>query len=203
MSINMKQAFATVVILLLLAGAGMFAYVKFSANGFSARAEPSVLEKILARAARSMAVPDSVKAVQNPQPDNAEVLSEARAHWADHCAGCHANNGNGDTEMGRNMYPRAPDMRQAGTQNLSDGELFFIIENGIRLADARLGGSAHSSEDSWKLVRFIRHLPQIASDEERDMRKMNPRTPAEMQEEKEEEEFLNGDDSHAQHHSHH
>jgi mono/diheme cytochrome c family protein len=185
-------------------GLAVFAYLRVSTNGFSARTEPTRIESILARAARSFAVPDRVKSQQNPEPDTAEILSEARAHWADHCAGCHANNGSGDTEMGRNMYPRAPDMRLAETQGMTDGELFAIIENGIRLSGMPgWGGSAHSSEDSWKLVRFIRHLPQVSQDEALAMQKMNPRTPAEMQEEKEEEEFLNGGESHEEHHEHH
>ena len=201
----MNRALALIGIVVVV-GVAVFAYLRVSVNGFSARAEPTGLEKYVARSARNMAVPTIFKSQQNPQPDTPEILSEAQAHWADHCAGCHANNGSGDTEMGRNMYPRAPDMRQAGTQQLTDGELFFIIENGVRLSGMPgWGGSAHSSEDSWKLVRFIRHLPQVSADEERAMQKMNPRTPAEMQEEKEEEEFLNGngEDPHAEHHHHH
>jgi hypothetical protein len=39
------------------------------------------------------------------------------------------NNDSSDAEMGKHMYPLAPDMRQAGTQNLTDGELFYIIQN--------------------------------------------------------------------------
>ncbi|MEO7144714.1 MAG: c-type cytochrome [Bryobacteraceae bacterium] len=61
------------------------------------------------------------------------MLADARAHWADHCAACHANNGSGDTAMGKHTYPPTPDMRQAETQNLTDGELFYIIQNGSRL----------------------------------------------------------------------
>jgi mono/diheme cytochrome c family protein len=194
----------TLIAIAAVVGIAVFAYVRLSMNGFSAREEPTRIEKFLARSVRSFALPDRVKSQQNPEPDTAEILSQARAHWADHCAGCHANNGSGDTEMGRNLYPRAPDMRQAATQDLADGELCAIIENGIRLSGMPgWGGSAHSTEDSWKLERFIRHLPQVSPEEEREMQKMNPRTPAELQEEKEEEEFLKGDDSHAQHHSHH
>ncbi len=70
------------------------------------------------------------------------------------------------------MYPPAPDMRQAGTQNLTDGELFYIIQNGIRLTGMPSWGSGTSrdEQDSWKLVRFIRHLPKLTADEEREMR---------------------------------
>jgi len=101
------------------------------------------------------------------------------------------------------MYPRAPDMRKPETQNQTDGELFFIIENGIRLTGMPgWGGSKTSAEDSWKLVRFIRHLPQISEEEAREMQKLNPITRAELQEEKEADDFLKGGDSHATERAH-
>ena len=200
----MKRILVTLIIAALAVGIGAFAFLKIASGGFSAKAEPTAIEKFAARSARRLAAPSSVKSAQNPEPYTAEVLSEARAHWADHCATCHANNGSGETEMGRNMYPRAPDMRKSDTQELSDGELFFIIENGIRLTGmpAWGAGTPKSEVASWRLVRFIRHLPQVSEEEERDMQKMNPRTPAEWQEEKEEEDFLKGGDSHAKPRTH-
>lgn len=175
------------------------------AHGFSAREKPSGLEAWVATQARAMAAPENTAAAVNPVPDSPEVQAEARAHWADHCATCHANNGSGDTEMGKHMYPPAPDMRQAATQNLSDGELFYIIENGVRLTGMPAwGGSSHSSEDSWKLVRFIRHLPQLTQEEQIQMEQLNPKTPDELKEEQEERDFLNGADTDAdtQKHNH-
>ena len=180
--------------------------VLMGAHGFSAREQPSALERWIARRARSLAVPASAKGQMNPTGDSPEVLAAARAHWADHCATCHANNGSGDTEMGKHMYPPAPDMREADTRNLSDGELFYIIQNGIRLTGmpAWGSGSGHDTEDSWKLVRFIRHLPKLTAEEEAEMQKLNPKSPDELKEEQEEEEFLNGDQSHEHtQHEHH
>jgi mono/diheme cytochrome c family protein len=178
-----------------------------SARGFSAREHPSTLERFVARRVRSMAAPAGAKERANPVPNSPQVLAEARAHWADHCAGCHANNGSGDTEMGKHMYPPAPDMRQDDTQQMTDGELFFIIQNGIRMTGmpAWGGGSGHDEEDSWKLVRFIRHLPQVTAQEEREMQSLNPKSPDEIEEEKEEKEFLNGEEpqEHAEHKHHH
>jgi hypothetical protein len=53
---------------------------------------------------------------------------------------CHANDGGGETSLGRNVYPPAPDMREARTQGMSDGALFYVIENGVPwTGDARLG----------------------------------------------------------------
>jgi mono/diheme cytochrome c family protein len=203
---EVRRAIITFVAVLLVIGIGAFVFLRIAAGGFSAKLEPTAIEKFVARSARRIAALEGVKTKPNPVPDTQEVLAEARAHWADHCASCHANNGSGNTEIGRNLYPRAPDMRNTETQNLTDGELFFIIENGVRLTGmpAWGNGTAKSQEDSWKLVRFIRHLPQISEEEEREMQKMNPKTLEELREEKEEEEFLKGNDSNdQQQHSHH
>lgn len=187
--------------------AGGLAYMKFFARGFSARDQPGWLEVLAARVTRKAAMPADAKDKQNPAPASDEVLAEARAHWADHCAGCHSNNGSGDTEVGKHMYPPAPDMRQPGTQNLSDGELFYIIENGIRLTGmpAWRTGTSQDEQESWKLVRFIRHLPRLTAEEEQEMESLNPKTPDELKEEQDEKEFLNGGqpDERKQHEHHH
>jgi len=65
-------------------------------------------------------------------------------------------------------------MRSREVQNLSDGELFFIIQNGIRLSGMPAWGGMHGEEDSWKLVRFIRHLPDLTADEIEQMKELNP-----------------------------
>ncbi len=162
------------------------------AHGFSALDAPTMTERWIAQTARAMAIPEAAKRLANPVADSAEVLAEARAHWADHCASCHANNGSGDTEMGKHLYPPAPDMRNAGTQNKTDGELFFIIQNGIRMTGMPGWGASGHEEDSWKLVRFIRHLPGLSAQEELDMQELNPKSPDELKEEREEKDFLNG-----------
>lgn len=121
------------------------------------------------------------------------LIREASHHFADHCVSCHGNDGSGNTEIGRNLFPRALDMRLPATQSLSDGELYYIIHNGIRMSGMPAWGpeSGHD-HDSWALVLFIRRLPLLTSAEVEEMKRYNPRSPAEPQQEKEEEEFLNG-----------
>ena len=185
-----------------LAAGGIFLR---QAGGFSAREQPSAWERWLARLARAAAIPADAKSRTNPVANTPEVLAEARAHWADHCASCHANDGGGDTQVGRSLYPPAPDMRLAATQQMTDGELFFIIQNGIRLTGmpAWGGGSGHDEKDSWMLVHFIRHLPQLTLDEKKAMEKLNPKSPEEFREEQEEEKFLKGEQSNETDHQHH
>ena len=140
---------------------------------------------------RDMAIPSHYKTMKNPVTATPEVINDGMAHWADHCATCHANNGSGDTMYGKTMYPRPPDMRQNDTQEMSDGELYYTIKNGVRMSGMpAFGDPGDEDTDSWKLVAFIRHLPRLTSAEEAEMQRLNPKSPHEIQEEKEEEEFL-------------
>ena len=162
-------------------------------GGVSARVNPSALEIMMARQIRHMAIPKSARSLQNPVTDTPETLRDARLHFADHCALCHANDGSCDTPFGRNLYPKPPDMRRALTQKLTDGEIFWIIENGVRFTGMPAFGGAHGSEDdSWKLVRFIRHLPKLTAEERLEMERYNPKGPGDVEEEKDENDFLGG-----------
>jgi mono/diheme cytochrome c family protein len=151
------------------------------------------VETYVAKTARRLSVPASECNAKNPFAPTSEVLSEARAHFADHCAICHGNDGSGKTQIGQNLYPKAPDMRLPETQNLTDGEVYFVIHNGVRLTGMPAWGTEDKDDDSWKLVAFIRHLPQLTPAEEREMEALNPKGPAEKEEEQEEEQFLNGE----------
>lgn len=180
------------IILVIVIAIGVYGFVLVR-RGFSTRQNPSWLESTMARAARKMAYPSSATDMKNPIPDTHENMLEAEAHWADHCATCHANNGSGDTVIGKNLYPRAPDMRKDDTQNMTDGQLYYTIQNGVRLTGMPAWGNAGDNDEAtWKLVHFIRHLSQLTPEEEKRMESLNPKSPDEMQEEKEEQEFLNG-----------
>jgi mono/diheme cytochrome c family protein len=171
-------------------------WLKLVAGGFSARAKPSPIEQFAAATARKLALPERAKDLKNPVPYSIEALEQARAHWADHCAFCHGNDGSGNTEVGRNLYPKPPDMRASPTQSLSDGELYFTINRGVRLTGMPAWGEpGDDDKDSWKLVYFIRHLPKMTAQEAEAMRKLNPESSMERGEERQEEEFLEGNSS--------
>ncbi len=156
-----------------VAGAAMLV-----SGGISARSEPGRLEMAVAPRLRAMAIPDAARKKANPVPASSEAIAEGLEHFADHCAICHANDGSGNTEIGKALYPRVPDLRKAATQNLSDGELFYIIENGVRLTG--MPAWAHEDpNDNWKLVHFIRHQPKLTPAELARMQALNPKAPDE------------------------
>lgn len=163
--------------------------------GFSAKDEPTAVEAWVARGMRILAIPTFEREARNPVPPSEEVLTEARRHFADHCASCHANDGSGDTPIGKNLYPKSPDMRVSPTQDLSDGELFYIIRNGIRLSGMPAWGDVPAAEDteSWGLVHFLRHLPKLSAAELEEMKQWNPVGRAELQQEADVERFLSGE----------
>jgi mono/diheme cytochrome c family protein len=185
--------------LLLLTGAlallGSIVAYTIVRRGLSTRAEPSRAEVVLVWAMRKLATPHAGRTRPNPVQPTEVVLQQALEHYADHCAACHANDGSGGTQMGRSFYPKVPDMRSAGTQALSDGELFSIIEDGIRLTGMPAWGTGtpEGERDSWGLVHFIRRLPSLSADDIERMEALNPKTAAQLKDEEETRRFLAGE----------
>jgi mono/diheme cytochrome c family protein len=187
---SVLKAFLLLLALAVMAGAiGLWYFVN---AGVSAKDQPGRVEEFLARRVRNMAIARQAKSLTSPVKYSDEVIAEGRAHFADHCATCHGNDGSGDTPMGRGMWPKAPDMRLAQTQNLSDGELFWIIENGTRFTGmpAWSTGTKDGETASWHLVHFIRRLPKLTPEEIKEMESLNPRSPAEIRQQIEEEKSL-------------
>ena len=188
---------ALLVVLAIVAIGSVTLFYSVLRRGLSTRTEPSAVEEFLARTTRRLATPTAVRSMSNPVQPTEEVLDEALAHFADHCASCHGNDGGGDTPIGRNLYPKAPDMRLAATQSLSDGELFSIIEHGIRLTGMPGwgNGTPESERESWGLVHFIRRLQKLTPEDIERMERLNPRTADEWREEEEARRFLAGEDA--------
>jgi hypothetical protein len=186
--------------LLLLVGVaivvGLVAAYAMASRGLSTRVQPSAIETWMAFAMRRLATPSSVRNAVNPLGATPEVLEEELTHFADHCAACHANDGSGNTPMGRSFYPPTPDMRASRTQQLTDGALFSIIENGIRLTGMPAWGTGtpEGERGSWELVHFIRTLPSLTAGDIARMETMNPRSPAVLSREEEARRFLAGED---------
>jgi mono/diheme cytochrome c family protein len=179
---------------LLALGAAAVVVFLVRGAGITARRDPWPLEAKVARASWRFLVPADVRAAANPVPATAEVLRESSAHWADHCAVCHGNEGSGQSTIGRRVFPPTPDIRDSTTQNLTDGELFYAIEQGIpwTAMPAWSNGTAEGERESWALVRFIRHLPSVTPEELKEIDRFKPVSPAELQREREIDDFLKG-----------
>jgi len=157
----MKRRNAVVLILLTIAILAVAYGTAVIRRGFSATDQPSAVETVMAQTVRKLGIPQGARNAKNPWTATPGLLQEARENFTDHCAGCHGKDGDGHSGIGPNLYPKAPDLRRAETQNLSDGEIHYIIANGVRLTGMPALGNPHGSEDNnnaWKLALFVRSI---------------------------------------------
>jgi len=146
--------------------------------GISARREAGQFERQASRAVWRFMVPGPIKIKENPVVDSAETVRDATQLWVDRCVVCHANDGGGTT-LGRSLHPPTPDLRKVVTQSLTDGELFYAIEQGIPWTGmpAWGNGSQENERESWSLVRFVRNIPKLTPADLRAIEKFVPRAP--------------------------
>jgi len=145
----------------LIVGLG-YRYV--TSGGMTARRTPSGLEAFIARHLVDLGIDAQARARKSPvstSVGSADVAA-GRALYQQHCQACHGTDGTGKTAAGDGLYPPPPDLGRTALahRKRTDGELFYLIRNGVRntgmpawdLADAQL----------WDLVAFIRNLPETA-----------------------------------------
>ncbi len=164
-------------------------------GGVSARPEPSAAEALLARRLRHWAIPRDMRERLNPLPATPEIVAEGRAHFADHCALCHANDGGGDTEIGRGLYPQGARHAPAGNAGALRRRALRIIKNGVRLTGMPAWGSDRSGRATKRLGSSCTSsaiFPRSRRPSSARCRSSTPRARARRQEEREEREFLEG-----------
>jgi mono/diheme cytochrome c family protein len=132
-------------------------------QGCTADKQPSQEETSLANAAKDVTIPLEAGKMTNPLPDTAEVVSQGQEVFLGSCAQCHGPEARGDTTVGRNMAPPAMDLTSAHVQHWNDAELFWIIQNGVRLTGMPSWKSSISADDTWKLTRYIHSLPHAGA----------------------------------------
>jgi mono/diheme cytochrome c family protein len=190
MRIALLSLLFAILIVVVLVGC-MYIYAR--GHGFSAREQPTWMEKTMARNARKVATPADANNLTNPrQQQTNEMMAEADEHFVEHCGVCHGIDGRGDTVIGNNLYPKVPDMSQPDTQQLSDGELYYIISNGIRLTGMPAWGSEDKPEAIWDLVSLIRRLPKLTPEETQRLQKAAREAGGELGEQAPEEEKKEG-----------
>ncbi len=130
-------------------------------QGCTANKHPSQDEVNLANAAKDVAIPLEAGKKMDPLPETHEIVSQGQEVFLGSCAQCHGPDGRGDTSLGRSMDPPAMDLDSPHVQHWSDAELFWIVQNGVRLTGMPAWHSSISENDTWKLARFLHKLPTL------------------------------------------
>ena len=95
-----------------------------------------------------------------------EDIRAGLAHFKENCLDCHGAPGVEESEFGQGLNPPAPDLTLPAVQRMRDGELFWVVSNGIRMTGMPAFSPTHKEDEIWKIVAFVRHLPEITKEEQ-------------------------------------
>jgi mono/diheme cytochrome c family protein len=131
---------------------------------------PGELERRIAGFALDRSVARRAPKTGNPLKPDPEVLRGGLAHYKEMCVSCHGAPGVDASEVGDGLNPPAPDLTLGRVQKRTDGELFWLVQNGVRMTGMPAFGPTHKDEEIWKIVAFVRRLPALSPQEQRALR---------------------------------
>src|SRR5438552_1245653 len=100
--------------------------------------------------------PASAKELKNPLTATAENIERGRALFTQHCAGCHGPDGKAMTDHAAAMKVRPADL--TALHERTDGEIYWVITNGIRPSGMPSFQSKMSDEERWQAALYVKHL---------------------------------------------
>jgi len=152
-------------------GVGFLMGLAFLMSACTAHEKPSTVETALANMAKDIVIPIEAESLKNPLHSDQQIVSQGQQIYQQACAICHGADGHGETTLGQAMYPPVMDLTSPHVQHWNDSQMFWIIQNGVRMTGMASWKGAISREDTWKLVIFIHHLPELDSLKARSSRK--------------------------------
>ena len=161
--IRKRLVLVAVTLSAILAVAGGVLYWYVTSGGMVARQKPSAFETFAAGTLVELGIPREFKTRTNPLETNAANAANGRVLYQKNCEVCHGFDGNGNTSAGTGMYPPPLSLSRFALEKRkrTDGELFYLIRNGIR--NTAMPGWQFTDQQTWQIVVFIRHLPPTAS----------------------------------------
>ena len=117
---------------------------------------------IMTRVKRSITVGGSK--LKDPLPMTAESITAGKRNFGYYCYACHGLDGqNTGVPFADHMSPPVPRLNSASVQAYSDGQLRWIIENGISPSGMPASKGILNDQEMWEIVHYLRHLPPNGS----------------------------------------
>jgi mono/diheme cytochrome c family protein len=122
--------------------------------------KPGLIERTLAPWARDRSVASRAPQAKGPDDGQAVAIATGFDLYRENCVMCHGAPGVAGADLSKGLNPPAPSLGKE-ENNTPDGELFWVIKHGIRMTAMPAFGPTHTDEEIWKIVAFIRHLPDL------------------------------------------
>lgn len=104
------------------------------------------------------------KSAQNPVAFTTENLADGKEAFGHYCTVCHGLDGQGTgVPFANRMSPPLPSLASPEVQSYTDGQLKWVIENGIDPSGMPASKGTLSDDEMWSIVLFLRHLPPAGS----------------------------------------
>ena len=130
--------------------------------GCSVREPGSIETAVMTRVKRDVTV--GGKKDVNPFPATAENIHRGQLNFSNYCMVCHGLDGQKTgVPFAERMLPPVPDLNSADVQRYTDGQLKWIIDNGIAPSGMPASKGILNDEEIWQIVVFLRHLPAKGS----------------------------------------
>jgi mono/diheme cytochrome c family protein len=126
--------------------------------------KPGLLERTLAPWSRDRSVQRRAPKEKNPYAGDPAAIAAGMDHYRENCLMCHGAPGVPITEIAKGLNPPAPSLGREESDT-PDGELFWVTKHGIRFTSMPAFGLTHTDEEIWKIVAFLRHLPELTAEE--------------------------------------
>jgi mono/diheme cytochrome c family protein len=104
------------------------------------------------------------KSDRNPLTATSENIHAGQQAFGYYCVVCHGRDGqNTGVPFADKMSPPVPSLAASNVQSYTDGQLKWIIDNGIFPSGMPASKGILSDEEMWQIVLYIRHLPSAGS----------------------------------------
>ncbi len=104
------------------------------------------------------------KSAKNPIRDSASAIADGREAFSHYCTACHGLDGqNTGVPFADHMSPPVPSLASKEVQSYTDGQLKWVIDNGIWPSGMPASRGILSEDEIWSIVLYLRHLPPAGS----------------------------------------
>lgn len=139
-------------------------YIVASRINWGAEQQPGAVENMVATRILARWIALTAPSARNPISATTGNLDSGRDEYKEHCAACHGLDGSGRDQFEADFLTRVPRLT-GDVQDLSDGELYFVISRGIRNTAMPGFGARHSHDEIWKTIPWVRHLARLTPEE--------------------------------------
>jgi mono/diheme cytochrome c family protein len=104
------------------------------------------------------------KQTKNPLPATSEHIEDGRIAFSHYCVACHGFDGqNTGVPFAETVAPPVPLLTSSSVQSYTDGQLHWILVNGISPSGMPASQGILTDNELWSIVLYIRHLPPAGS----------------------------------------